>query len=205
MDTSSFEETDKKIADESRIHLVKEIAIHQEVLIAGEFNAPTVDGAPTSFGSKLMDLTLDQPMAKKVEIQTRFRENQRANFLDLVLTKDFSNIDEVYSIAPLGKSDHSTLLWVYSLYSQCQKRKKGKRNIWIADLNLVKEMAIHQEVLIAGDFNAPTVDGAPTSFGSKLMDLTFGQPMAQKVKISMRFIENQRANCLDLVVTKDFS
>ncbi|VDM06325.1 unnamed protein product [Schistocephalus solidus] len=99
-------------AYESLLHLVKEVASHHEVNIAGDFNAPTmdwvnvkVDGVPTVFGSKLMDLTLDQPLAQKVNITKGFRENQRANCLDLIFTKDFSNIDEVYSIASLGKSD----------------------------------------------------------------------------------------------------
>ncbi|VDM00223.1 unnamed protein product [Schistocephalus solidus] len=84
----------------------QEVASHQEVVILGDFN----DGTPTSFGSKLMDLTLDQPQVQKVNLPTRFRENQRANCLDLIFMKDFSNIEEVYSIAPFGKIDHSTLL-----------------------------------------------------------------------------------------------
>uniref|UniRef100_A0A183SUQ0 Endo/exonuclease/phosphatase domain-containing protein n=1 Tax=Schistocephalus solidus TaxID=70667 RepID=A0A183SUQ0_SCHSO len=114
----------------------QEVASHLEVLIAGDFNAPmidwvnlTVDGALTSFGRKLMDLTLDQSLVQKVNIPTRFRENKRENCLDLVLTKDVSSIDEVYSIAPLGKSDHSTLMWDYSLYSQRQNGTECKQNI----------------------------------------------------------------------------
>uniref|UniRef100_A0A183TJP9 Reverse transcriptase domain-containing protein n=1 Tax=Schistocephalus solidus TaxID=70667 RepID=A0A183TJP9_SCHSO len=82
-------------------------AMHQ-VLIAGDFNAPTVDlvnlqvdDARTSFDSKLMDLTLDQPMVQKVNIPTTLRENQRANYLEQVFLKDFSGVDEVYSILPL--------------------------------------------------------------------------------------------------------
>uniref|UniRef100_A0A183TRW7 TFIIB-type domain-containing protein n=1 Tax=Schistocephalus solidus TaxID=70667 RepID=A0A183TRW7_SCHSO len=59
--------------------LLKVVASHQEVLIAGDFNAPTVDwvnltvdSEPTSFGHKLMDLTLDQPLAHKISSLAQF-------------------------------------------------------------------------------------------------------------------------------------
>ncbi|VDL90347.1 unnamed protein product [Schistocephalus solidus] len=61
-------------ADDSLLYLVKEVARHQEVLIAGDFNAPSidwvhldVDGAPNSFGNTLIDLNLDQPLAQKLQ------------------------------------------------------------------------------------------------------------------------------------------
>ncbi|VDL85767.1 unnamed protein product [Schistocephalus solidus] len=95
-------------ADELLLNFFNEVASHQEVLIAGDFNAPTEDwvnlkvgGVLTSFSSNLMDLNLDQPLVQ-VNIPTRFIENQRANYLDLIFTEDFSNIDRVYSFAPLN-------------------------------------------------------------------------------------------------------
>ncbi|CAC5420051.1 unnamed protein product [Mytilus coruscus] len=64
-----------------------------------------------------------------IDKPTRFRENQTCRTLDLVITKDESNIDNINIDAPLGLSDHATISFdfLYSFnkykYSKCDLKR----------------------------------------------------------------------------------
>ncbi|VDM05197.1 unnamed protein product [Schistocephalus solidus] len=97
-------------ADESLLYLVKEVAGHQEVLIAGDFIASTVDwvnltvdDAPTSLGSILMDLTLDQPLVQKA-----FHAAADLNLKYCLIAGDF-NLPEVHWFPTSGPTKFEDL------------------------------------------------------------------------------------------------
>ncbi|CAC5395117.1 unnamed protein product [Mytilus coruscus] len=51
----------------------------------------------------------DNFLYQHIDKPTRFRENQTCRTLDLVITKDESNIDNINIDAPLGLGDHATI------------------------------------------------------------------------------------------------
>jgi hypothetical protein len=82
-----------------------------KLLIVGDFNAPEVDwsleSAPSnSFGESLLKLIRDNSLIQHVDEATRWRANQKANILDLILTKYINAINNLEYLAPAGRSDH---------------------------------------------------------------------------------------------------
>ena len=71
-----------------------------KLLIVGDFNAPEVDwsleSAPSnSFGESLLKLIRDNSLIQHVDEATRWRANQKANILDLILTKYINAINNL--------------------------------------------------------------------------------------------------------------
>jgi len=90
------------------------------IVIAGDFNLPKIrwsDGAgyitsTTRSASIEEDFlhSIDKCLLHQhVTEPTRYRENQTANLLDLVLTDEDCEIDCIYYHSPLGSSDHQIL------------------------------------------------------------------------------------------------
>ncbi|CAC5394850.1 unnamed protein product [Mytilus coruscus] len=67
-------------------------------------------------GSVITETSRDNFLYQHIDKPTRFRENQTCRTLDLVNTKDESNIDNIHIDAPLGLSDHATITFDF-LYS----------------------------------------------------------------------------------------
>ena len=63
-----------------------------------------------------LDKLVDNGLHQHVVHETRQRGNNIPRILDLVITKEESNIDEVTHKSSLGKSDHSVLLFDYRCY-----------------------------------------------------------------------------------------
>ena len=95
------------------LQLMKEfVSIKGKKFIIGDFNVPNVDwifmypGAGIkSFENKLISCIHDCFLVQHVKQPTRYKDLQKQNILDLLLTQD----DLIYDISfdvPIGKSDH---------------------------------------------------------------------------------------------------
>jgi hypothetical protein len=95
------------------------------VLMAGDFNYKeilwkegTVASSENSSPYKFYDCVQDNFLHQHVDQDTRHRGNQRPSLLDLILTNEENMIDSNSIIYdnPLGKSDHSVLIFRYNCY-----------------------------------------------------------------------------------------
>jgi hypothetical protein len=100
-------------------------ANYSHKLIVGDFNFKEISWADEKVNasdehpaSMFFECIQDNFLHQHVTRETRFRGNQMPSLLDLVLTNEVDMVDSdnlVYD-PPLGKSDHSTLLFDYNCY-----------------------------------------------------------------------------------------
>ncbi|BHF67014.1 hypothetical protein SprV_0301003700 [Sparganum proliferum] len=133
------------MADTRLLEELEKFATRPDILIMGDFNAPHIDWSSThansseqTFDMSFLNTALKLFLTQHVMLPTRVREGQRANCLDLVLTKSQDSIDEVSCLPPLGKSDHVVLLWDYSLFSMPKKPVTIRRNLWRGDFDQMR-------------------------------------------------------------------
>ena len=104
------------------IDLVKEAASFRtsHVLMFGDFNFPNIDWVSSfsedTLESDFIDLLLDKGFYQHVEQPTRYRGLNKPNILDLVITREESDIYEISYNSPIGKSDHSVMVFKYRCY-----------------------------------------------------------------------------------------
>ena len=95
------------------------------VLICGDFNHPTAtwNGMYSNeLDEKLYEAARGGYLTQHISKPTRYRVGQKSNILDLVFTRDESDINNVYYCCPLGKSDHILLKIVTSIPKVKQKK-----------------------------------------------------------------------------------
>ena len=85
----------------------------------GDFNYPNIDWSNRALsesgkGSCLQDKIDDILFFQKVENNTRHRQGQKSNMLDLIIVNDEDFISTIKHSSPLGNSDHEMLQ--FSLY-----------------------------------------------------------------------------------------
>lgn len=90
------------------------------LLLLGDFNFKNIDWR-SSFSEdetemKFLDRLIDNGFHQHVSEETRHRGKDTPTILDLIISKEESNIDEITYNSPLGKSDHSVLLFNYRCY-----------------------------------------------------------------------------------------
>lgn len=90
------------------------------LLMMGDFNYPGIDWQ-TSFSDEetemaFVDKIMDSGLYQHVNEVTRQRGTDEPHILDLIISKEDSNIDEVKHLSPLGKGDHSVLTFGYRCY-----------------------------------------------------------------------------------------
>jgi len=83
------------------------------VLIFGDFNYPGIDwDTQTSVASvneqEFLDYFRVSFLWQHVTQPTRFRGDQTANILELIMTNEERMIDDISCVDPIGKSDHLT-------------------------------------------------------------------------------------------------
>ena len=76
-----------------------------------------IKGSDSSLPAKFVDITQDLFLKQHVDFNTRFREGDNPSMLDLIFTNKDYMIENLRSIAPLGKSDHVGLLFTFITYS----------------------------------------------------------------------------------------
>ena len=109
------------------------------LLIFGDFNFPEINwkscllkAGDNSLPANFFDVTQDLFLKQHVDFNTRFREGNELSMLDLIFTDEDYMIENLTSIAPLGKSDHLGLVWTFITYSTIDTRAYGGKryNYW---------------------------------------------------------------------------
>ncbi|XP_063615673.1 uncharacterized protein LOC134788783 [Penaeus indicus] len=104
-----------KTEDNGLLAALREIVkVPRSIVIIGDFNAPSIhweeEYAPArTFGSMLLEFMHEASLIQHVEGYTRLREGCRASLLDLVFTRYSSDIKQLTTGCPIGKSDHLTI------------------------------------------------------------------------------------------------
>lgn len=123
------------------------------ILITGDFNFPSIvwdkcesrDKVSLNFIECIRDCLFEQVVDKP----TRFRIGQEPSLLDLILTNDSNNVQNVDYQDPLGHSDHVVLTFDYVCYTQYEKPNTVKFNYNKADFeNLREGMKLNWEELL---------------------------------------------------------
>ena len=110
-----------------------------QLIICGDFNlteidwerhqAHVTDNHPASL---LLDCVDDNFLIQHVTENTRFREGQASNLLDLVFTDRDDNVTRLDYEMPFGRSDHVCLMFEVMCHRNCEnegfKRKYFKDN-----------------------------------------------------------------------------
>ena len=107
---SSSEENTTKM-----LNIIKDINTFKQfdrVIITGDFNFPNIkwrNDNPTGKDAIFYESLQEGFFIQHVNQPTRYRSNQESNILDLVLTQDQVDIQNIEYCSPLGKSDHILL------------------------------------------------------------------------------------------------
>ena len=114
-------------------------------IIMGDFNYPEIEwnsetsnASKNHIASKFLKASKDALLIQHQKTPTRFREGQKSNTLDLVFTDSENLIKELRVEAPLGKSDHYSLLITLSVVSE-KAEQKPRRNFRKMDTKALKE------------------------------------------------------------------
>ncbi len=124
--------------------------------MVGDFNMPKADWETMQSTDELeqncIDKFNDHFMYQHVNIPTRFRLNQNANILDLVLTNEQNMIpDGVNAEAPLGASDHVLLSFDFQCYTWSNTKPHATLKYHKADYAAMKvELDVYLGDLIQG-------------------------------------------------------
>ena len=117
-------------------------AMHK--LIVGDFNFPELDwitetskASENHVATKFLKATKDSLFFQHQKTPTRYREGQRSNTLDLVFTDNDNLIEELKVEAPIGKSDHFSLMIQLSV-STAEVKKAPRRNFRKTDTETLK-------------------------------------------------------------------
>ena len=92
----------------------------QRLLIVGDFNYPAIDwqscvstDTDGSESDQFTECLRDCFLTQHVEKPTRFRGTQKPSILDLILTYEENVVTDIQYLAPVGNSDHCTLVFSY--------------------------------------------------------------------------------------------
>ena len=114
-------------------------------LIFGDFNYPelnwnteTSNASEQHIATKFLQATKDALLIQHQKTPTRFREGQRSNTLDLILTDSEELVQELKVDAPLGKSDHYSLIFTLSV-SYYEVKKLPRRNYRKTNVTILKD------------------------------------------------------------------
>ena len=117
----------------SNLRKVCEKGKFTHLLVCGDFNMPEIDwidettlSNPNHQASVFMECLRDCFLFQHVKLPTHQRSNQAANILDLILTNEEGMVDGLQYNAPLGKSDHVMLNFIFKCYIKSQKPKPRK-------------------------------------------------------------------------------
>ncbi|KAA0202871.1 hypothetical protein HAZT_HAZT008581 [Hyalella azteca] len=101
----------------------------RDLLILGDFNYPDIDWkvdractGPNNPAAVFLETVKDSYLLQHQTEPIRFRQGQKANLIDLVLSNRENMVDDIQTVSGLGKSDHFSL--VISLNLQPIKEKE---------------------------------------------------------------------------------
>jgi hypothetical protein len=115
-------------------------------LIVGDFNHPElewIDGSSPRDENHpaylFMESVRDSFLVQHVTKPTHYRSKQIPNILDLVFTSDESMLGELRHEAPLGKSNHKSLLFSLKFCTKKTPRKRERLNFVKGDYDKLHE------------------------------------------------------------------
>ena len=124
------------------LNRVKNQGGYTHLLLMGDFNFPKikwdryyVGAGENSMSYRFFDLTQDMFLFQHVDFATRIREGQHPSIVDLIFTNEEYMVDGLRSCAPLGKSDHISMVFAFVCYSNPykEKRKSNMRDYFKAN------------------------------------------------------------------------
>ena len=131
---------------------------HGQVVICGDFNFPqinwmhnTVQGGMLTEQSKFYEATQDAFLQQHVNLCTRVRGSNEPSLLDLILTRNSLEVDNLKYKSPIGASDHCLLVFDLLIEGnepqlQADTKKKffkgnyEEANNMFADINWIQEL-----------------------------------------------------------------
>ena len=180
-------------------NFLKEINIqkYQRFFLTGDFNYPDIEWnnrlslgpIDESFVECIDDLFLHQVVTKP----TRNIQGQKANILDLIITNDISNINNVHHLAPLGSSDHDVLVFETELTLENNEPSQPKFNFFKTDFKAFKTHLSQKDWSILNDLNT---NEAWDKFSNTLKDCfnKFVPKTKSKTKKTQPFWLNNQCN-----------
>ena len=118
---NSDKESDKKL--NSALQMISEKK-HTHMLVMGDFNQPNINWAtwtgpsdePEDNSNTFIEQVRDCFWYQHVTRPTRARGSNTPNLLDLLFTNEEGMISDIEYMSPLGKSDHSILMFQFNCY-----------------------------------------------------------------------------------------
>ena len=117
------------------------------VLIMGDFNYPSIDWgrgvvrAGNVAARKFYEVVQQQYLCQHVLSPTRSVPGEEPSILDLVFTREENMVQNLEIVAPLGKSDHSGLLFDFipsDRLDNIGERERAKRNYFKGNYDLMR-------------------------------------------------------------------
>lgn len=118
------------------------------ILLMGDFNYPEIDWEAgivrtgNADAARFYEAVQGQYLFQCVDSPTRVVMGERPSILDLVFTNEVNMVHDLEIVAPLGKSDHSGLLFEFVLPDEVHKFEKTtdrKRNYFKGDFSAMRE------------------------------------------------------------------
>ena len=104
---------------------------YSHALIMGDFNLPNINWKTPHFGKhnkydqEFLDCIQNNDLFQFIDHPTRCRGLDTPHVLDLVLSNDL-NISDIEYQSPLGKSDHSVMVFKYHCYAELHEKEITK-------------------------------------------------------------------------------
>ena len=118
---------------------ISENKSYSHICIVGDFNYKAIDWSTwntlkseTSEEERFLDQLKNAFFFQHVNEPTRRRGSDKPSLLDLILTNEAMSISDLTYEAPLGKSDHCTLLFNFHCYAEERQPSES--------LNYIKEI-----------------------------------------------------------------
>ena len=106
---------------------------YTHIVVNGDFNLPNINwqtwstsGNENSKEFKFLETVRDCFWYQKIDIPTRARVESTPNILDLILTNNEEYVSDIIDQSPLGKSDHSVLIYNIRCYVDRESYRKEK-------------------------------------------------------------------------------
>ena len=100
---------------------------YSHALVMGDFNLPNINwkaqhfGKFSKFDQQFIDCIQNNDLFQFIDQPTRCRGLNTPHVLDLVLSNDL-NISDIEYQSPLGKSDHSVIIFKYHCYAELRDK-----------------------------------------------------------------------------------
>ena len=152
---------------------------YSHICFVGDFNFKdinwenwTTNKSEGSAERKFLESLRDCFLYQNITEPTRNRGTDEPSLIDLILTNEEMQVGDISYLAPLGKSDHSVLIFDYSCYIDNENSSK-KYLYGKADYNIIKDHLLSQDW--KGQFilnhTASPVETMWTEFKSKLLEV----------------------------------